>query len=337
MIYSSLKRVAIAGLVSSSLLASSAFAHQSAVPVESVPGAQKAVDLIGMWVKAGAPNGFFTYTDLGGNSAPGNFETDILPLFTEHGIWAQGTASCASCHSGNTESSLHEMDLTSYEGIMRGGDVLSKPPGVALFGESAIGSNDYDWGHSKMKERLRNNRMPPGIKFDITEANRDGPCVEVGSNGAVVQRGQYGCDNNALGMIGAWVDAGASETASVSYGGGKINFANDILPLFTDHGVWADGTASCASCHSGNTESSLHEMDLTSYAGMMRGGDVLSSPPGVPLFGQSAIGATDYDWSHSKMKSRMRNNRMPPGIKFDITEENRDGPIVVHGQSLSGD
>ncbi|MCP4791126.1 MAG: hypothetical protein GY881_12910 [Gammaproteobacteria bacterium] len=336
MLNSLLKKAALACVISSSLAASLAVAHQSTIAVEKVPGAQKAVDLIGMWVSVGAPEGFFTYTDLSGNAAPGNFETDILPLFTEHGIWAQGTASCGSCHSSNSESSLHEMDLTSYAGLMRGGDVLSHPPGVPLFGQGAIGDNDYDWSHSKMKERLRNNRMPPGIQFDITEANRDGPCVKVGYNGSTISRGEYGCGNNAIGMIGAWVDAGAPEKGKVSYGGGKINFTDDILPLFTEHGVWAEGTASCASCHSGNTESSLHEMDLTSYAGMMHGGDVLSHPPGVPLFGESEVGASDYDWSHSKLKSRLRNNRMPPGIEFDITEENRDGPIVVHGQSLSG-
>ena len=139
-----LKAVGIALATSLALLPNLAAAHQSTVPVEKVPGAQKAVDLLEMWVSAGAPDGFFTYTDLSGNSAPGNFETDILPLFTEHGIWAQGTASCASRHSGNTESSLHEMDLTSYEGIMRGGDVLSHPPGVPLFGESSIGGKDYN-------------------------------------------------------------------------------------------------------------------------------------------------------------------------------------------------
>jgi hypothetical protein len=60
----------------------------------------------------------------------------------------------------------------------------------------------------------------------------------------------------------------------------------------------------------------------------MLGGDVLSKPPGVPLFGESSIGATDYDWGHSKLNSRLRNNRMPPGWAFDITEENRDGPVV---------
>jgi len=32
------------------------------------------------------------------------------------------------------------------------------------------------------------------------------------------------------------------------------------------------------------------------------------------------------------MKERLRNNRMPPNIEFDITEENRDGPIVLRGK-----
>jgi hypothetical protein len=66
----------------------------------------------------------------------------------------------------------------------------------------------------------------------------------------------------------------------------------------------------------------------------MQGGDVLSKPPGVPLLGQSKIGAKDYNWDKSKMKERLRNNRMPPGIHFDITEENRDGPIVFRGKRV---
>jgi len=69
-------------------------------------------------------------------------------------------------------------------------------------------------------------------------------------------------------------------------------------------------------------------------AGIMKGGDVLSKPPGVPLFGENKIGATDYDWGHSKMRARLRNNRMPNGVTFDITEENRDGPLVFRGRRL---
>ncbi len=305
-------------------------AHDHVSPSES--GAVTAVGLIEQWVGAGAPNSNFNYTDVSGKTHTASFDKDVLTLFTESNKWFRNQQSCASCHFSNGENSFHEMDLTSYEGLMNGGDVLSKPPGVPLFGQSIVGGTNYDWSHSKMKERLRDNRMPPGWQFDITEANRDGPCVEVTNDGAtIVKEGhglKYGCENNALGLIGAWVDAGAPQHKRVPYGGGMIDFDKDVLPFFTKFGTWFENSQSCASCHFGNNENSFHEMDLTSYAGLMRGGDVLSKPPGVPLFGQSKIGATDYDWGHSKMKSRLRNNRMPPGITFDITEANRDGPFI---------
>jgi len=271
---------------------------------EKTPGAIKAVDLLGAWVGEGAPKNGFTYTDMSGNAILGSFDADILPLFTTDGIWGADTAACSSCHTGNTEDSLHEMDLTSYEGMMKGGDVLSHPPGVPLFGQSQVGASDYDWDHSKLRGRLRNNRMPPGVEFDITEENRNGPT------------------GKEVGIIEAWVKAGAKNDAT---------FTNSILPLFTTDGIWGADTPACVSCHFANSEESYHEMDLTSYEGVMKGADVLSKPPGVPLFGNSKVGSTDFNWGESKMKGRLRNNRMPPGIEFDITEENRDGPIVAHG------
>ena len=301
-------------------------------PKSTDSGAITAVGLIGQWVEEGAPDSDFMYSDIHGDKFMANFDEDVLTLFTKSGKWFKNQQSCASCHFSNGENSFHEMDLSSYEGIMLGGDVLSKPPGVPLFGQAAVGDTNYDWLHSKMRGRLRDNRMPPGWPFDITETNRDGPCVEVTDKGAsVVKEGhifKYGCDSNAVGLIGAWVDAGAPEHKGVAYGGGTIDFDGDVLPFFTKAGAWFENSQSCASCHFGNTENSFHEMDLTSYKGLMRGGDAISKPPGVPLFGQSAVGAKDYDWAHSKMKERLRNNRMPPGMSFDITEENRDGPII---------
>ena len=163
-------------LLGATMLSMAAFPAMAEV-AESTPGAVKAVELMGAWVKAGAPNGKFSYKDLSGNDAVGTFDVDVLPLFTKENIWGDNLAACSSCHSGNTEESLHEMDLTTYEGVLKGGDVLAKPPGVALLGQSAVGKTDFDWGHSKMKARLRDNRMPPGIEFDITEENRDGPIV----------------------------------------------------------------------------------------------------------------------------------------------------------------
>lgn len=298
---------------------------------ENTPGAQKAVNLIGMWVDAGAPEGKFNYTDLSGRNWEGDYQSDILPLFVKHNVWGDNLPACASCHSGNTEHSLHEMDLTGYKGLMIGGDALSKPPGVPLLGQSKSGSSDFNWNASKLKERLRNNRMPPNMQFDISETNRDGPCVDLSSDSAKILTGKYGCDLNAVGMIGAWVEGGATQNDPFEYAGVKLTFEKDVKQLFVTHGIWQQGTMACASCHSGHTENSLHEMDLTSYEGIMSGGDVLSKPPGVPILGESKIGASDFDWANSKLKGRLRNNRMPPGIEFDISEENRDGPVVLHG------
>ena len=105
----------------------------------------------------------------------GTFEANVLPLFTENGAWFEGSQACTGCHFANTENSYHEMDLSSNAGIMAGGDVLSEPPGVPILGQSEVGAADYNWEHAELKERLRNNRMPPGWEFDIIEENRDGP------------------------------------------------------------------------------------------------------------------------------------------------------------------
>ncbi len=306
---------------------------------ESTAGAVKAVDLIGAWVAGGTPESErFEYRGADGEGYSATFAVDILPLFTTRGIWFEGARSCASCHFDNSENSYHEMDLTSYDGIMKGGDVLSHPPGVPLFGQDNHASKKYDWGHSKMRARLRNNRMPPGWPEDLTEVNRAGPCMEV-SNGIadVVKKGEeltYGCDLTAMGLLETWVNAGAPKSSEFTFGGKKVSFAKSVLPLFTGHGVWFKGAQGCSSCHFNNSENSYHEMDLTSYAGIMQGGDVISKAPGVPLLGQSKIGAKDYNWKKSKMRARLRNNRMSPGIAFDITEENRDGPLVFKGQRV---
>ncbi len=282
-----------------------------------------AVDLIGAWVDAGASDtAAFSFTAADGSTCQGTFAEEILPLFTQPGIWFENSPSCNSCHNGNTETSLHEMDLNTYEGIMKGADVLSDPPGAPILVAG-------DWHASKLRDRLRNNRMPPGMPFDITTTNRNGPCVEVSADGVTVVKDDngkptYGCDLNAVDLIGAWVDAGASDTEAFEYGGAQLTFERDILPFFTQPGMWFENSPSCNSCHNGNTETSLHEMDLNTYEGIMKGADVLSEPPGAPII-------VPGDWHASKLRGRLRNNRMPPGMPFDITEGNRNGPTVMAG------
>jgi mono/diheme cytochrome c family protein len=269
-----------------------------------------AVDLIGAWVDSGAEEGSFAFDAADGTSCLGEFETDVLPLFTMDGAWFEGSDSCTSCHFDNSEDSRHEMDLSSFTGLMTGGDVLSKPPGEPIIAPG-------DWEHSKLRARLRDNRMPPGWEFDIEEGNRDGPLLELD-----------GGEIYAVDLIGAWVDAGTEDGAftwvNLDDEEQEAGFDSDVLPLFTEDDIWFEGSDACTSCHFDNSEDSRHEMDLSSYEGIMTGGDVLSKPPGEPI-------VESGDWEASKLRSRLRNNRMPPGWEFDIEEGNRDGPMVFAG------
>ena len=277
-----------------------------------------AVELIGAWVNAGAPDGDFVWTDMDGSEHDGSFEADVLPLFTEEDAWFEGSQACTECHFDNSEDSRHEMNLGSYDGIMLGGDVLSEPPGVAIVLPG-------DWDNSKLRARLRNNRMPPGWEFDIEETNRDGPIITVGLVNTSTTSGD--CDIYAVDLIGAWVDAGAADGrfpfTSLNDEACFGDFNADVLPLFTTEDAWFEGSQACTECHFDNSEDSRHEMNLGSYDGIMLGGDVLSDPPGVAI-------VLPGDWSNSKLRARLRNNRMPPNWEFDIEETNRDGPLLEH-------
>ena len=80
----------------------------------------KAVDLIGQWVTAGAPeNAVFEYTSSDNDAHTATFKDDILPLFTQDGVWFDSAPPCVSCHFANSENTYYEMDLTSYAGIMK--------------------------------------------------------------------------------------------------------------------------------------------------------------------------------------------------------------------------
>jgi len=207
--------------------------------------------------------------------------------------------------------------------------------------------NEGDNLNSVLRIRLRNNRMPPNFPFDITEANRDGACLTVAADGVKVVKDAAGeltysqpdpkdatktvkCAATAVGLIEAWVNAGAKEKDAFEYGGQKtLTFERDVLPFFTEADMWFKGSASCSSCHKDNTEASLHQMDLSSYKGIMLGGDVFSAPPvnGVPQTPIIKAG----DFSKSVLRIRLRNNRMPPTMPFMLDESNRDGPIIKAG------
>ena len=97
-----------------------------------------------------------------------------------------GHMACNGCHSG--VDGAHQLDLSTYAGIFNGADSVEAPPGTDILGRDAtcVGKlPDFTgntclpaWGKSKMRERLRNSRMPPGWGDDGTAysektANRD--------------------------------------------------------------------------------------------------------------------------------------------------------------------
>jgi hypothetical protein len=130
----------------------------------------------------------------------------------------------------------------------------------------------------------------------------------------------------AVDLLGAWVDAGASEAEPFEFVGldGQTyvaTFADDIFPLFDRPNRWFDGAKECSNCHVSDLADSDAELDLSSYEGILAGSYRLSNPPGAPII-------VPGDWGASPLRDRLMWNRMPIGVD---SEAERDGPEVEAG------
>lgn len=98
------------------------------------------------------------------------------------------------------------------------------------------------------------------------------PAAQTG-NGKVVVSDK--CRVAAVDLIGAWVEAGSSETEAFQFT--DINGLNcessfaEVMPLFVESNFWVSGSLSCVSCHSTDVTISLAQLDLSSYAGITSG------------------------------------------------------------------
>ncbi|MBN2629780.1 MAG: hypothetical protein JXR75_04490 [Rhodobacteraceae bacterium] len=133
---------------------------------------------------------------------------------------------------------------------------------------------------------LRNNRMPFGVSFSVS---KDQPEIQA---------------------IEAWISGGAVN---------DDHFQKNILPLFNTDNVFAEDMPACSTCHMSNQEPpSFHELDLTSYDGIMLGADSVAHgvdhATKVIIPGQPEL---------SGVFQHLTEDRMPPGI--DPTED-RDHP-----------
>ena len=285
-----------------------------------VTGASEGMVFIGATGNTSGAASFASVTVTAEAATEVSFSKHVLPLFTTDEIWFAGTERCTSCHAGEGPYS-HELDMGTHAGVIAGADGGDEP----ILGND-VGQTNYDWGSSGLRRRLRNNRMPPYFPFVMDMSNRNGPTLEDDGTGHFTPKRpfEYGSEPDAVHLFEAWVNAITTDLADstivFSYGGlTSLTFADDILPFFTEHSIWFEGSESCASCHFDNSESSSHELDLTSYKGTMLGADA----------GDEAI-LEQGDWSASPLRKRFRNNRMPPGMPFQFGQANRKGPWLTH-------
>ncbi len=140
---------------------------------------------------------------------------------------------------------------------------------------------------SLLRNHLRNNRMPLGVAFD------------------------YPTDAPNIIRVKKWIDAGAKNDA---------NYKNNIQPLFKAKNAFGSPLA-CTDCHMSNQEPpSFHELDMTSYEGVMLGADsIAKAEEGLPPVKVIKPGNS----AGSKLYQRLVQNRMPAGIS---PAEGRDHP-----------
>jgi len=140
---------------------------------------------------------------------------------------------------------------------------------------------------SLMKTMLRNNRMPIGVAFDAP------------------------IDTPAITIVKKWIDGGAKDDEF---------FKKQVMPLFKSREAFGSRLA-CVDCHMSNQEPpSFHELDLTSYKGIMLGADsIANAKEGKPASKVVHPGSS----ATSKLYTRLIENRMPAGIS---PAQDRDHP-----------
>jgi len=111
------------------------------------PVATEAIETVKAWIDSGAKNN-------------GTFEKEVLPMFTNAEAFG-GEVPCTECHqSFRDPPSFNEVNLTSYEAIMKGAFSKTRAedgkPGTPIV-------VPFESELSPLYKRLTRNRMPPGL------------------------------------------------------------------------------------------------------------------------------------------------------------------------------
>ena len=132
----------------------------------------RAVDLLGAWAAAGAPEkDSFEFKDANGKTCQAAFPEDVSFLFWESNVWFDGAIACKVCHGPDLKYSYAQMDLSAYAGIQAG----SRRASADAKGQDIMGSGN--WEQAKLRQVLVTKFMPLGRP---SESPENGPLVLAG-------------------------------------------------------------------------------------------------------------------------------------------------------------
>ncbi|MEJ2758827.1 MAG: hypothetical protein P8046_10145 [Anaerolineales bacterium] len=136
------------------------------------------------------------------------------------------------------------------------------------------------------------------------------------------------CQVTAVNLIGAWVNAGYSDTESFEFTdiNGQTctaNFHDDVQQLFLEGNIWFTGAPACTTCHNASLENA--GMDLSSYEAMLAG----SRRASADVTGNDIFGGGVFE-SSLLYKMLYLDKLMPLGRPADSPAE---GPIIFAGST----
>lgn len=127
------------------------------------------------------------------------------------------------------------------------------------------------------------------------------------------------CSVAATDLIGAWVEAGASDTEPFEFTDTAERTCEasfeDVQPLFVQSNLWYAGSRSCVNCHVADVAISSAQLDLTGYEGILAG----SRRADEAARGTDILGGGKWDSS----------------LLYQFLAEAKDG-VPGHEKALSG-
>jgi hypothetical protein len=137
------------------------------------------------------------------------------------------------------------------------------------------------------------------------------------------------CRIRAVDLLGAWAQAGASQTEAFEFTDldGKTctaTFPNDVQFLFNQSNVWFGGAVACTSCHGPDLQISYAQMDLSSYQGILAG----SRRTSADASGNDILKGNDGSWEKGRLYQVLVTRFMPLGRPPDSPEK---GPVISTG------